>query len=270
MNGQHFDIQKQWQDNGFINKCFDLADFRILPSLLSDLPLYLDEIEKNRQLGFRRVPYLITQSIIEAAHDKNILSCVENILGTDELVMWGPNLQLSTPNNGAAGVWHTDIESWYWPNLVTVVVGLEGCSGNNSTQYIPGSHKFPANPWEVVNDIGNDKLVLEKAKKYNPQSTHAFQFSDFGAGRFYVFDAGGWHRGIEPLSKNRKLLFLHYDKASNPRVPYMKDHHEHEWFEFAAPFMKINSSKAFDVNRALYSVGQKKVLDAAHKYEGKG
>ncbi len=239
-----------YQRDGLLREAFDLADPRVVPDLRADIPLYRMEIARMREQKLFRVPYLLTQSIITAAHDPAILATARAVLGTDELVMWGANLQVGTPNE--ASLWHTDIESWLWPT-VTVVVGLSGCRQENSTICVPGSHRLPVQPWAVADNSDAD-AVLGAARELDPACDAITDFAGFANDRFYVFDAKCWHTGREGTSAGRELLFLHYDKTSNPRVPYMDDYEERSWFDFPAGWLAVDGAGRFAVNRELYSV----------------
>ncbi len=243
-------LRGEYETSGMIRATFPLADGRLVERLRRDVPLYSLEVTRNKTDKLYRVPYLITQSIIEAAHDLNILRVVSAALGTDELVMWGPNIQRGTPNEAA--LWHTDIESWYWPSSVTVAVGLSGCTEENSTICVPGTHKFPMQPWTVANNAKNE-AILEAAKRHNPACDKIENFRGFGPSRFYVFNARTWHCGVPLVSGTRELLFLHYQRASEPRVPYFKNYNERTWFDFPAAYLKINTGKTFETPYDLYS-----------------
>ena len=115
---------------------------------------------------------------------------MQSLLGPDEpWVMWGPNIRRGTPN--AAHTWHVDLESWYWPSI-TVVVGLDGCSAENATRYIPYSHELKHAPTVAPNKT-DEACILRTAKSLNRRCQDVRTFADFGAGRFYAFNAKGWH-----------------------------------------------------------------------------
>lgn len=244
------DLRNEYEAAGMIRTSFPLADGRLVERLRRDVDMYMLEVARNKNDKLYRIPYLITQSIIEAAHDENLLRVVSEALGTDKLVMWGPNIQRGTPNEAAQ--WHTDIESWHWPSSITVAVGLSGCSEENSTICIPGTHKFPMQPWAVANNSKHD-AVLAAAKRYDSASDKIKNFSEFGPGKFYVFNARTWHCGVPLVSGARELLFLHYQRASEPRVPYFKNYEERTWFDFPAAYLKINIGRAFETSHELYS-----------------
>jgi hypothetical protein len=242
-------IRDEYESAGFLRNTYPLADSRLVDELRKDVPMYLTEVTRNKSDKLFRVPYLMTQSIVTAAHDLNILRVVTAALGSDELVMWGPNIQRGTPNE--ASLWHTDIESWYWPSL-TVAVGLSGCSQENSTIAIAGTHKFPVQPWSVAHNWKNDD-ILAAARHIDPASDKIENFRNFAPGRFYVFNAKTWHCGVPISSGTRELMFLHFQKASDPRIPYFKNYDERTWFDYPAAYWKINTGKSFEVNQAMYS-----------------
>jgi hypothetical protein len=243
-------LKHEWDTTGLIRDTFPLADTSVIPGLLADLPMYRTEIVRNRQDELFRIPYLLTESIIRAAYDPNILAVVSELLGTDELVMWGPNIQSGTPNE--ADLWHTDVEAWLWPS-VSVFVGLEGCTLENTTKCIPHSFKAPAQPWFAANNR-SDAATLEAARALCTDCTEIARFRGFGDGRFYVFNAKCWHAGVQQASVGRKMLFFHYDKASNPRMPYMKNYIERTWFDYPAVYLPIKAERDFLVNRQLHDI----------------
>lgn len=243
-------LKREWDATGLIQDTFPLGDTSVIPGLLADLPMYRTEIVRNRADELFRIPYLLTESIIRAAHDPNILEVVSELLGTNELVMWGPNIQSGTPNE--ANLWHTDVEAWLWPS-VSVFVGLEGCTPDNSTKCIPHSFKAPVQPWFAANNR-SDRATLEAAKALCKDCTEISRFRGFGDGRFYVFNAKCWHAGVLEQSVGRKMLFFHYDKASNPRMPYMKNYIERTWFDYPAVYLPIASEREFSINRQLHDV----------------
>lgn len=251
-------LRRSYEADGLLTSAYDLAKVDIIPELRRDIPMYQMEIRRNRSQGLFRVPYILTQAIITAAHDENILRVVRAILGTDELIMWGPNIQVGTPNE--AGLWHTDIESWLW-STITVVVGLRGCSEDNATLCIPHSQRLPVQPWAIA-DNTKSAAVLEAAQALDQRCHEIRTFEGFQNGRFYLFNAKCWHTGLEGKSGDRELLFLHYDKAANPRIPYMKDYEERSWFDFPATYIKVDAEKSFEVEHALYSVEGKDYVGA--------
>lgn len=229
------DLRDRYERDGLLPEAYPLAGPAVTGDLRSELPAHRAEAERLRATGTFRVPYLLSDPIARAARDPAVLGTVAAVLGTDELVMWGPNLQLGTPNE--AGRWHTDIESWLWPT-VTVVVGLAGCEPLNATRCIPGSHRLPVQPWGAADNTDAD-TVLRAAHRLDPRCTEITSFAGFGDGRFYVFDAKCWHAGAAARSEGRESLFLHYDRASNPRVPYMRDYEDRTWFDTPATYLPL-------------------------------
>lgn len=242
-------LKSTWHDLGMIPDSFKLSNQELLPLLIKDLDMYQFEVNRNKSEGLFRVPYLLTDSIIKTAHDPAIIEVVSAILDTEDIVMWGPNLQIATPNE--AGTWHTDMESLFWPTI-TLVLGLDGCAYENSTKCIPGSHKINVQPWTVA-DNSKDSAVLKAAQLLSPNCKTINKFNEFGDGRFYLFNAKCWHSGEVNVAKNRKLLFLHFDKASNQRVPYMKNYMENTWFSYPASYCQINYGEAFNINTEVHN-----------------
>ena len=241
-------LREEYESSGIIRSSFPLADGKLVEELRRDVPRYAVEVTRNKTDKLFRVPYLLTQSIVNATHDLNILRVVSAALGTDELVMWGPNIQRGTPNEAA--LWHTDIESWFWPSI-TVAVGLSGCSQENSTICVAGSHKFPVQPWSVAHNWENDDIVAA-ARHIDSACDKIENFRGFAPGRFYVFNARTWHCGVPLTSGTRELLFLHYQRASDPRIPYFKNYDLRTWFDFPAAYWKVNNGKSFEVNQSIY------------------
>jgi len=189
---------------------------------------------------------LLTDAIRRTAFDPAIVGMVAEILGEDEpWVMWGPNIREDVPNQ--AGCWHVDCESIRWPT-VTVVVGLEGCRAANATRYVPGSHRFGVPPSPLPS--AEQQAILDEARAIDPSCRRIATFEGFGDGRFYLFDAGGWHSGDPEVSQGRKLLFLHYQRASDPRIPYMKDYENGLWFDYPATYLASDGLP----NQELYGV----------------
>jgi hypothetical protein len=170
------------------------------------------------------------------------------------LVMWGPNIQRQVPN--AAGRWHVDIESWHWPT-VTVVVGLAGCTAGNATRCIAGSHVLSRQPPTTVSDA----VALRNARAIDGRCDAICQFEGFGDGFFYVFNARAWHRGDHVAAGERLVLFLHYQLAQDPRVPYMKDYRHGTWFDTPAAHMMVNGSDSCSgvPNDSLYPRPRRKL-----------
>ena len=248
--GRPEQMRECYERDGLIPLTWDLGRPGLVAELRRDLPRYQVEIDRLRAEGVHRVPYLLTEPIVAAAHDERILAVASALLGTGELVMWGPNLQVGTPNE--AGLWHTDLESWLWPT-VTVVVGLRGCGEANSTQCVPGSHKLPAQPWAIA-DNTRAAAVLAGARYLDPRCGEIQRFAGFADGRFYAFDAKCWHAGAQSASAGRELLFLHYDRADRPRIPYMKDYEDHTWFGFPAAYLSVPAGGAVPARAGVYPV----------------
>jgi hypothetical protein len=235
-------LRDEYERLGYLAQAIPLADASVLPELLADETAFSEELGSMRAEGRRGIPYLLTDAICRVARDPAILDTVEAILGTRELVMWGANIRRATPNE--AHRWHVDLESLLWPTI-TVAVGLSGCSPESATWCVPGTHllsrQAPASEIE---------LLSHAAPK---------QFSGFGNGRFYVFNARIWHRGDPKTSGERVVAFLHYQRASEPRIPLMLDHQKELWSRDASPFIATASARSLnrDVARlsALYQLG---------------
>jgi hypothetical protein len=242
-------FREEYGQAGYIRSSFPLRDGALIDSLSADLVRFAVEITRNKSEGLFRVPYILTQSIINTANDRNILEVVSEVLESDELVMWGPNIQRGTPNESA--FWHTDIESWFWPS-VTIAVGISGCRQENSTRCVFRSHRLPVQPWAVAN--GSDMNDVLAAATHIDQTCNRIEnFVGFESGRFYCFNARSWHCGMPQVSGEREVLFLHYQRASDPRIPYFMDYKKRTWFDFPAVYCKVHNTRSFNENLALHS-----------------
>jgi hypothetical protein len=226
-------VRHEYETTGLLRECGTLADPSAIPGVIDDAPQFAAAVNDLTKRGKRRVPYLFTPSIRRLTCDENVTRAVCDIFGNDEWVAWGANIQAGTPN--AAHRWHHDIESVYWPSI-TVAVGLRACRANNATQFISGTHLLPMSP-DVAGDPGRDDLVLASARKANPECDAIVRPSGFGDGKFFLFNARGWHCGDLETSVERLILFLHYQRAGDPRIPYMRDYLKNSWYAEAAAFM---------------------------------
>lgn len=243
----------RYEADGFLSEAMGLADPSVLPALCADAPLYRDAVEELRAAGKKRVPYFTTEAVRAVAHDPAIIAVVTDILGTDAWVMWGANIQENTPN--AAGHWHVDMESWIWPTI-TVAVGLRGCAAANATRLIPGSHRLAQ--WPGTLPAGaDDAAVLAVTRAADPKCDRAQQIEGFGDGRFYVFNAKTWHSGTSAASHGRLALFFHYQRATDPRIPLMKDYTRQTFFKTAADYIDGSPPGAPRANIALYPAPRK-------------
>lgn len=227
------DIRHEYETDGILKSCRTLANKDAMSDVIADAPLFYEAVTELKSGEKNRVPYIFTPSIAKVACDEALISTVQDILGTDEWVVWGANIQLGTPNS--AHSWHRDIESIFWP-CITVAIGLCGCAEKNATLYIPGSHLNTRGP-DLADDQTNTELVLQAAIKSNPVCNRIERFSGFSDGNYFVFNARGWHCGDIEASTDRLVLFLHYQRADDPRIPYMRDHTANSWFKNAAAFM---------------------------------
>lgn len=246
-------LLEEYQATGMLRQSQTLDDTRVLPDLIDDSRLFLDAINKLQARGVqRRVPYLLTPAIRQAAWDAAILETIGELLGRDEpWVMWGPNIREEIPNQ--AGNWHVDCESFRWPT-VTVVVGLEGCHDGNATRYIPGSQRLRQGP--PLRTSAEADAIAADAAALDARCDRVVTFEGFGDGRFYVFDAAGWHCGEPSVAAGRKLLFLHYQRASDPRIPYMFDYQEATWFDYPATYLSSDGGE----NRKTYPISRPDTL----------
>nr|WP_246409521.1 phytanoyl-CoA dioxygenase family protein [Granulicella aggregans] len=223
----------QYRALGFVAQACPLADTSILPALLADEPVFTSALASLRAEGRNAVPYLETDAIRRVAQDSAIVSVVETILGTQDLVMWGANIRRSTPNQASA--WHVDLESLLWPT-VTVGIGLEGCTQESATWCLPGTHRLRQAPPLT------DAEVLSHGE---PE-----QIAGFGDGYFYTFDARVWHRGDPTTSQERVMLFIHYQRASAPRIPMMEDYILQTFSTDAAPFFTLATQEGLSTGVA--------------------
>lgn len=204
---------------GFLAQAHPLADPSILPGLLADEPMFADSLRAMRAQGRQGVPYMLTNSIRRVAEDAAIIAMVEAILGTHEWVMWGANIRRATPNQAHA--WHVDLESLLW-STTTVAIGLAGCTSESATWFIAGTHLRGKGP------PSNEAAILAQGC---PK-----QVAGFGNGGFYVFDARTWHRGDPVTSRDRIVLFMHYQRADEPRIPLMVDYVRQRWAREGSPY----------------------------------
>lgn len=130
---------------------------------------------------------------------------------------------------------------------MTVVVGLAGCEPLNATRCIPGSHRLPVQPWGAADNTDAD-TVLRAATRLDPRCTAIASFAGFADGTFYVFDAKCWHAGAAGRSEGRESLFLHYDRAASPRMPYMCDYEDHTWYDTPATYLPLAPTVRTDVH----------------------
>ena len=212
----------QYRELGFFAQARPLANASILPALLADEPVFARALASLRAEGRNAVPYLETDAIRCVAEDAAVVSVVEAILGTRDWVMWGANIRRATPNQ--ASVWHVDLESLLW-STVTVGIGLEGCTQASATWCVPGTHRLRQAP------------PLTEAKVLSHGRPE--QIAGFGDGCFYAFDARVWHRGDPTTSQERVMLFLHYQRAEDPRIPMMEDYVRQTFSTNAAPFFAL-------------------------------
>lgn len=241
-------VRDEYQRTGMLRQTGQLADPSILTELIRDYDVFCQAFKGLRKAGLNYcVPYICTEAIKRAARDPNILSTIYAILGDQQpLVMWGSNIRGGIPN--AAHYWHVDTESWNWPS-VTVVLGLLGCSPENATCYIAGSQGFTRKPTQKIPydqvPPGTEGMLIDT-------------FDGFGNGRFFAFDARGWHCGNPDVGGQRLLLFLHFQRGGDPRVPQMRDWREGTWFDRPASYMVIPDEMSTEICTDLYPTPPRK------------
>ncbi|MEM7166484.1 MAG: glycosyltransferase family A protein [Planctomycetota bacterium] len=225
----------EYRQTGMVGEARSLADPSVIPDLVADEALFATAIAELQRAGHHhRVPYAVTAAIARVAFDENLTGLVEEVFGHDvPWVMWGANIRVDIPN--AANQWHTDIESTHWPSI-TVVIGLDGCEAGNATKYIPHSQRLGTQP-PTGKEFDSAGRVLDAARCASLACHTVDTFSNFGNGRFYAFDAKGWHCGDPATAQGRVMLFLHYQRANAPRVPQMKDWIDGTWFDYPAPYI---------------------------------
>lgn len=226
-------LRGEYRETGMVKQCFELANTGLVAKLAQELPLYDAEAQRLAERDIRSVPYLITPAVRDLVLDRTLVGIAEAVLG-GPVVLWGANIRRGVPN--AAHLWHVDAESRFWPSA-TVVVGLGDCNPTNSTWYLPGSQNIGRPPPSQVPANRHDE-ILGIAHDLEPRCKPASQFGDFGNGRFFVFDAGGWHAGDPDVGSGRTLLFAHFNLITNPRVPLMRDYQKDLWHSRAAPFVE--------------------------------
>lgn len=218
-------IHREVLKNGFTRNCIPLAYPGLIGKILDDVVVFDDLLTEYNTRGWHRIPYIITDAISELLNDQNVSAAVSAALDSETWVMWGPNIRRATPND--AHLWHTDLESDLWPTI-TAAIGLSGCRNSNATWFLPGTHNSP-----------NHAPVAE-------------QVNDFGNGRFYLFNAHCLHRSDASFTKDRIVLFTHFQRADASRIPLMLDHKRDKWSHKAAPF--VASPKAKDVLQTVARV----------------
>ena len=243
-------LREQLEESGFVRDALPLADASVIPALIEDVGTFDAAVARIAADGHHRLPYLLTDAIARVANDRYIVGAVEACLQTDRWVMWGANIRRDTPN--AAHRWHLDLESFLWPSL-TVGVGLEGCRPEAATWFLPGAHRIGRGPCEAEADRG-DAAVLAAARAEDARCGAPMPVAGFGDGRFYVFNARCWHRGERAASVGRVMLFLHYQRADAPRVPYMLDYRRSLWSREAAPYLASPAARTVNTTVARPSL----------------
>lgn len=246
-------LRVEFDETGLVQQCFPLSDSSLLPPLITEYESEFEkQIQKNRSLN--RVPYKITENIRKAAHDHNISKVIKSVLGESEpWVMWGANIQSGTPNQ--AYEWHADFESVFFPTI-TLMLGLKGCSELNATTCIPFSQHMKRGPGKKWCNASAQEIIRYTSSLDSRCNTMK-QFSDFSDGKFYIFNAKTWHAGDISSSKSRMLLIMHYQKASDPRIPQMKDYQKGTWFSYPAPYL-VEDGYEHKANQDLYQVKRTK------------
>ena len=224
--------RREYRERGFLRESFPLSDATLLPELCRDVAPFDAQRAEWEALGYARVPYLFTDAIERVARDTAIRTVVETLLDSDAWVVWGSNI-LRESQNGTPH-WHVDLESRYW-SMVTVAVGLSGCSAPASISFLPGTHGLTRAPAWCGDDTDTDR-VLRSARRAKPDVGAPEQFATFGDGRFCAFNARTWHRGSPGTSTDRLVLFLQYQLADAPRVPLLLDYARHSWSAEAAAY----------------------------------
>ncbi|MBI1357551.1 MAG: hypothetical protein GC160_24690 [Acidobacteria bacterium] len=238
--------REEYETTGMVRRALPLADRSGIPALIEEAELFDAAIARFRRRGqLRRVPYLATPAIRRVSRDPGLLGAVGAILGGGPWVMWGANIRRDVPNQ--ASLWHVDAESALWPTL-TVVIGLRGCHAGNATRYIPHSQRLGVNPPALPESDG--AAVVEAAAALDRRCDRVETFEGFGDGGFYLFNAAGWHCGEPTASAGRVLLFLHYQRADEPRIPYMWDYGQGLWLDYPAPYVASQPGE----NKALQPI----------------
>lgn len=221
----------QVRRDGFVGRAADLDDPGLTEALLADRDLFDRALADIRAAGEVRVPYLVTEAIARAGRDAAVRAAARAVLGTDEWVMWGSNIRVSTPN--AAHHWHVDLEAFLWPSSITLAIGLAGCAPEGATWFVPGTHRARRGP-----------------RPSDALDARGVQVGGFGDGRFYAFNARCWHRGDPTTSAGRVVLFTHLQRASEPRVPTMLDYRVDEWSREPAAYWAAPECRS--VNTSVY------------------
>ena len=224
--------RREYRERGFLRESFALSDPTLLPQLCRDVAPFDAKRAEWNTLGYARVPYLFTDAIERVARDSAIRAVIEVLLDTDAWVVWGANILRETANGRPP--WHVDLESRCWP-MVTVGVGLSGCSAPASISFLPGTQHLTRSPAWCGDDTDTDR-VLRSARRTKREVGAPEQFTTFGDGRFCVFNARTWHRGSPGTSTDRLVLFLQYQLADAPRVPLLLDYARHSWSPEAAAY----------------------------------
>lgn len=225
--------QREFHERGFLRESLALADPSPLPQLCRDAALFDAKLEEWKAAGYTGIPYLFTDAIAHVAHDAAIRAVVEDVLGTEKWVVWGPAIFRETPD--AAARWHVDLDARFWPSI-SIAVGLSGCSPETVLSYLPGTNRLERTPFSWSDGTDTDR-VLRRARRIRPDCGPPEETTGFGDGRFYAFDGKTWHRGAPGTTATRLILFLHYQQAGADRVPLMLDYKRHRWSREPSPFL---------------------------------
>jgi len=235
-------LRAEYEADGLVRQCGELSDSSANGELVEEARKFEAAARSYAQRGVSRVPYFFTPAIERVVRDTNLIAAVAEILGEDEpWVAWGPNIRESTPNE--AHRWHVDLESWIWPGSITAVIGLAGCEPHNATRCIPGSQRLNKAP-HCAGDDTDSNAVVRKAQSLDKRCGAVESFAGFRDGRFYLFDARCWHQGDPRTGAGVTRLFIHYQRACEPRVPHMADYQRRAWLPEPSPFIESRAGAA--------------------------
>lgn len=226
-------LKTQLANDGFLSRAIALAEPGLCARVLSDGALADAAMLDFEQRGVAGVPYMLTESIALLAQDAAIVETVQALLATEHWVMWGANIRRSVPNE--AQNWHVDLESILWPSI-TVAVGLDGCSEQSATVFIPGTQRIGKGPVNWLPGESQTTEVVASAQSLTGQSVVPQRVTGYSDGTFAVFNGACWHQANKGGSAAKTVLYLHYQTAADKRIPHMLDYAKHDWSAEACPY----------------------------------
>ncbi len=192
-----------------------------------------------------------SQKVIDYSSKNLILDKIKSLIGNDVL-LWGSEFIVRKPHEDHK--WHMDRE-FILIDGITVWLGLKNLNNKTSISLITHSHKLKTQPYFFnFNDNKNkndyDKLILDEAKKLNPECKLKTFYLE--PGELIIWKDRIWHSTKNESQDTRYSIIYQYCKPKyKVKMPIENSYGNVKFSNKDVPCILLNGEDKYKLNKII-------------------